>query len=376
MPLKCLRGEEEIFAFDVEDDAAWRRLRESNAEARDLRMPCCGAAVVLRTSPLGTRHFAHARRGPCSSAPETAEHLLAKRIVVEGIRRTAWSARTEQEGTTPDGERWRADVLASKGKAKVAVEIQWSRQDGEETLRRQDRYEAAGVRGLWLFRQIDLPMFFNVIPAFRLRFDAASKTFLVCLPSAIYHPKRIRPKDKDDPKWWGQMVELSKFAEGAVSGRLRFAPTLGATIPLEIHATPTTCRLCGKQTRLVTFMTLAASKVFPGHPNIPLSLRTLDGMLGGPELVERWLPASLLARNGIGPLRVRRSGLDVENRESYLSNGCVGCGAMQARWFEDRLSGEDEELALSVDVLFEAGLAAQLPNFRTHVERWWFDERD
>jgi competence protein CoiA len=374
--LKCLRGEEEIFAFDVEDAAAWKRLQESNAAARDLRMPCCGAAVVLRTSPLGTRHFAHARRGPCTSAPETAEHQLAKRTVVEGIRRTAWGVRTEQEGSAPDGERWRADVLAAKGKARIAVEIQWSRQDGEETLRRQDRYEAAGVRGLWLFRQFDLPMFLDVIPAFRLRFDAAAKSFSVSLPSALYDPGRIRPKDKDDPKWWSQTVELSKFAEGAVSGKLRFAPTLGATVPLEIHATPATCRLCGEQTRLVTFMTLAASKDFPGHPNIPISLRTLDGVLGGPEFVERWLPASLLAKNGIGPLRVRKSGLDIENRESYLSNGCVGCGAMQARWFEDRLSGEDEELVLSVDVVLDGAIAVQLPNFGSHINHWWFDERE
>lgn len=376
MPLKCLRGEEEIFAFDVEDEAAWKRLRESNAKARDLRMPCCGAAVVLRTSQLGTRHFAHARRGSCTTAPETAEHLLAKRIVVEGIKRTAWSVKTEQDGSTPGGECWQADVLATKGQVMVAVEIQWSRQDGDETLRRQDRYEASGVRGLWLFRQFDLPMFLNFIPAFRLLFDAASKSFSVALPSPTYHPKWIKSKDRDDPRWWSQTVELSRFAEGAVSGRLRFAPTIGATLPLEIHATPTTCRLCGEQTRLVTFMTLATSKVFPGHPNISISLRMLDGTPGGAEFIEKWLPATLLARNGIGPLRIRKSGLDVENRESYLSNGCVRCGAMQARWFEDRLSGEDEEFALSVDVLFEAGLAAQLPHFGTHFQRWWFDEWD
>ncbi len=375
MPLKCLRGEEEIFAFDVEDESVWKRLREANATARNLRMPCCGSAVVLRTSPLGTRHFAHARRGPCISAPETAEHLLAKRIVVEGIKRTAWSVKTEQEGSTPDGERWRADVLATKGQTRVAVEIQWSRQDGEETLRRQDRYEAAGVRGLWLLRQLDLPMFIDVIPAFRLAFSAASKSFSVSLPSVLYHPTRIKPREKDDPKWWGQTVELSKFAEGAVSGRLKYSPTIGATLPLEVHGTPTTCRVCGEQTRLVTFMTLAASKVFPGHPNIPLSLRTLDSVLGGIEFVERWLPASLLAKNGIGPLRVRKSGLDVENRESYLSNGCVGCGAMQARWFEERLSGEDEERILSVDVILDGALAIQLPNFDSHINHWWFDER-
>jgi competence protein CoiA len=375
MPLKCLRGDEEIFAFDVEDEVAWKRLRESNAEARNLRMPCCGAAVVLRTSPLGTRHFAHARGGPCQTAPETAEHLLAKRIVVEGIRRTAWSAKTEQEGTTPEGERWRADVLATKGKGKVAVEIQWSRQDHDETLRRQDRYEEAGVRGLWLFRQFDLPMFLNVIPAFRLRFDAASRSFSVSLPSALYHPMRIGPKDKEDPKWWGQTIELSKFAEGVVRGRLKFSPAIDATLPLEISATPTTCRRCGSTTKVVTDMRLAASKVFPGHPDIPLSLRALEEVVGGAEFLERWLPPTLLRRHGIGALKERRSGLDVENHGSYLSNGCVRCDALQARLFEDRLTGE-EELALSVDVVFEGGLAVQFRQFGSMLDRWWFDERD
>ena len=166
MPLKCLRGDEAIYAFDVESDEAWKGLRKRNAEAKDLRMRCCGASVVLRTSKLGTRHFAHARRDPCSTAPETAEHLLAKMAVVDGIRGTGWKALPEQEGRTPDGEGWKADVLAEKGKARVAFEIQWSRQDEAETERRQRRYADAGVRGLWLFRQHDFPTG-KETPAFR-----------------------------------------------------------------------------------------------------------------------------------------------------------------------------------------------------------------
>mgnify|MGYP002867031417 CR=1 FL=1 len=250
--------------------------------------------MVLRTSPLGTRHFAHARRGPCTSAPETAEHLLAKRVVVEGIKRTEWIAKIEQEGLMPDGERWRADVLATKGKAKVAVEIQWSRQDGDETLRRQDRYEEAGVRGLWLLRQHDLPIFADVLPSFRLIFAAKSKAFSVALPSPAYHPKWIKTRDRDESRYWSQTIELSRFAEGAVSGRLRFAPAIGAKLPLEVFTTPTTCQRCGEATKVVTFMTLAASKVLPGHPNILVSLRTLDGILGGEEVIGRWLPRNLL----------------------------------------------------------------------------------
>jgi competence protein CoiA len=165
MPLKCLRGDEEIYAFDTESDEAWESLRKGNAAEKYLRMPCCGAGVVLRTSKLGTRHFAHARRGPCETAPETAEHLLAKMAVVEGVKATAWEPLPEQSGRTPEGEEWRADVMAVKGKARVAFEIQWSRQDGDETDRRQRRYAEAGVRGLWLVFDGDTKEFAVLIPS-------------------------------------------------------------------------------------------------------------------------------------------------------------------------------------------------------------------
>lgn len=372
MPLKCLHGEDEVFAFDFDDESAWQALRETNAKQRNLRMPCCGAAVVLRTSPLGTRHFTHARRGPCTTAPETAEHLLAKRKVVEGIRRTEWKAKTEQEGTTPEGTRWRADVLATRGKARVAIEVQWSRQEAEETFRRQARYDDAEVRGLWLFRQHDFPVS-DFVPAFRLVFDGKSKSFSVLFPSPSYNPRRVKTRDRDDPRYWSQRIGLEDFAEGAVSGRLKFFPVINRTVPLDVFVTPATCRRCKTETRLVTGLVFAVSRVMPGHPDIPASLQSIGELFEGPQRLASWLPPSLLKRHGIGALRVRQSGLDVENHESYLSNGCVRCDAMQARWFEGSLEA-DEELALSVDVVFDALLAFYLPHIDHIVSRWWFDE--
>jgi hypothetical protein len=373
MPLKCLCGDDEVFAFDYEAASKWKALREANAKEGNLQMPCCGSAVVLRTSPLGTRHFAHARRGPCETAPEAVEHLLAKRKIVEGIRRTGWTAKTEQEGMTPEGERWRADVMATKGKNRVAIEVQWSRQHGEETLRRQHRYDDAGVRGLWLFRQHDFPVAQDV-PAFRLDFDDRLKVFFVLLPSPLFHPKWIKSRDKDEPRYWGQRIPLEDFVEGAVSGRLKFSPVIDRTVPMDVLVTPALCRRCKTKTRLVTGIVFAASRALPGHPDIPTSLFSLGELIGGPERVAALLPPSLLKRHGIGALRVRQSGLDVEGRQAYLSNACVNCDAMQARWFEDRLQ-QDEELALSVDVVFDALLACQLPHIDHIVSRWWFDVR-
>ena len=52
MPLKCLRGEREIYAFDVETDEAWEGLRKENAETKALRMPCCGAAMAVNRTSL------------------------------------------------------------------------------------------------------------------------------------------------------------------------------------------------------------------------------------------------------------------------------------------------------------------------------------
>src|SRR5262249_40274425 len=145
----------------------WQALKQQNRATRHLAMPCCVSQVVLKKSLRGIQFFAHKARGACSTAPETEDHLRLKQMAVEAARANGWDAATEVAGTTPSGEKWRADVLAQKGQHKVAVEIQWSNQSNEETLRRQKRYALSGIRCLWLFRQSRFPITSD-LPAARI----------------------------------------------------------------------------------------------------------------------------------------------------------------------------------------------------------------
>lgn len=153
MPLRCINtAGEPIHSFAMDTDQ-WAGLKAENKADKHLRMPCCGRGVVLKTSPLGTRFFAHSRRGECESKPESAEHLMLKSQVAMAIAAAGWEVATEVRGHSSEGDLWIADVMATRGSQRFAVEIQLSKQSHEVTVDRHFRYRASGVRCLWLFRQ-------------------------------------------------------------------------------------------------------------------------------------------------------------------------------------------------------------------------------
>lgn len=189
MPLKCFSGELELFAFQFNNEN-WELLREQNRKSKNLRMPCCSSGVVLKQSKLMTRFFAHARKGPCTTQPETPEHLLAKAEIAKAIEAAGWIATTECSGTSPSGNCWTTDVMARKEELQVAFEVQWSPQSDTETTQRQERYRESSVRGLWLFRQKDF-ISSKEIPAFKLSFNAEKDSFSVVV-CAGHYSMRIR----------------------------------------------------------------------------------------------------------------------------------------------------------------------------------------
>jgi Competence protein CoiA-like family len=289
MPLRCLDNGVSIHAFDLGSEE-WAALAETNRTRRHLVMPCCSAPVTLKKSRLGTQFFAHKAVGECTTAPETEEHLKLKQIAVEVARAHGWEAQTE----VAEGQLWRADVLATKGGAKVAIEIQWSPQTDEETLRRQRRYAESGVRGLWLLRQRKFAIDAE-LPAARV--EAGDDGFLAHLPGRDH------------------TLGLHDFLGAAFTRRLHFGVPANLPAKATINVGTLSCWACGADTDIVSSIAIAYGHEYrfgvPGlgeHPDLF-------------ALVRKHLPADA----GVGIIRPRQSRTQAR---AYLSNGCAHCDAL------------------------------------------------
>jgi hypothetical protein len=145
MPLSAyINGERQI--APLLDSSEWEALRATRPA---IELGCCRSRGFMRVSKLGTQHFVHARRSDaCTSAPESAEHLLLKSIILVAVRNASWDGDVEvcsQEGG------WRADVMASKDRLRVAFEVQLSTIPFFELAARQQAYSDSGVRGCWFY---------------------------------------------------------------------------------------------------------------------------------------------------------------------------------------------------------------------------------
>lgn len=151
MPIRVSSDQGDVHAFAMSTEQ-WQGLKASHkAKGLSLWMPCCKVPAIPKTSRRGNFFFAHARRGECTTADESPEHLYCKSLVAKAALDAGWTVTTERPGVCPAGEAWIADVFCEKGTAQLALEVQMSPQTDAETLRRQQRYKASGVRGAWFF---------------------------------------------------------------------------------------------------------------------------------------------------------------------------------------------------------------------------------
>lgn len=230
MPLSCRRNGRRI-STDELSDYEWRQLR-ANYRAFGLRMACCNREAIPKESTLGTPFFAHKRRGDCESASESAEHLAAKATIAKAAREAGWEAQVEARGEAPrTSESWVADVLCTRGRAKVAFEVQLSPQTEEEYRRRQRIYSASGVRTLWLHKRRRNSHQF-------LRGSDQESLPLVHLDAR--DPAQFTVHLERDSAG----IPLVTFIKGALDGALYWQETRPGRYTVEIETATTDCLSC------------------------------------------------------------------------------------------------------------------------------------
>lgn len=321
MPLRAILDGQPTSAYEL-DSVAWNALKGSY-KGSCLVMPCCPRQAIPKTSKLGVQYFAHARRGDCTSAPESEDHLLLKSLIAQVALQQGWQVTTEYAGSTPSGEPWVADVYCVNGSARIALEVQWSQQTLAEYQRRTKKYAESGVRCAWLFRLHGGKQHYRTdfiedyeLPYFGIRKDGGD-----------YVVSRYE-------------TGVPAFISGLLSGQLAWYPKVNEQLSMRVSFVEVTCWKCHGQTSMASGL-----DVFTDTKTPLASLSFTD------PRAARWIAdqvhESLLRQHGIGPIRERHS---KTAGGAYLSNGCVHCGALQGNHFiPGYWEGEGEGNSLTVD---------------------------
>lgn len=147
MPFRAFVDGEDVVSLHIEREA-WRAFAARAKAGEDVvRMVCCRAEGIFKISPRGRQFFAHkGQPKECLWKSESPEHLELKATVHDAIRSVdGWQAAIEASGAD-----WRADVLATRGRAQIAFEVQLSAQGQAITWLRENRYESASVLPWWI----------------------------------------------------------------------------------------------------------------------------------------------------------------------------------------------------------------------------------
>ncbi|TWO68084.1 hypothetical protein FN976_24420 [Caenimonas sedimenti] len=223
MPFSALSPDGPISILGA-DITTVENMRRRNREEACFTAKCCGAPLVIRTAQGKLPHFVH-KTVPDSCAGErgeSPEHRRLKAVIAKEAESTyEWDVETEAIGRDAETQKvlWRADVLAAKNKSAVAFEVQLSQADFDDMRRRQARYKASGVRGLWFVRTKKGFPASKELPIFAVETDRNGDW--VSLATAWDRPEMWRYADG------AESMELSEFVRSALDGNLKWAPFEG-----------------------------------------------------------------------------------------------------------------------------------------------------
>lgn len=196
----------------------WEAIHRSRPSAQ-LTCPECGYRVQPKLSPLKLRYFAHFPGAvACAlAAQESMAHHLLKLELATSARQAGWEAELEVSGP---GRVWRADVLATDGNRRIALEAQLAPITSDHIRGRTERMAADGVPSVW-FSDRPRPPWLGVVPSARLETNEEGPAVVEGL--AVFA----------DPAWTpSQPVPLTWFMTQLRTGEVHpHRPTLRMATP-------------------------------------------------------------------------------------------------------------------------------------------------
>lgn len=303
MPLSCLRAGETLATFHLTDNE-WTEIRTTYRNM-GLSMRCCSSRAIPKVSRLGTRFFAHQSRAACQSGPESPEHLKAKFLIAESARAAGWDACVEEPGCDPDGNTWIADVLCTRGSAKLAFEVQLAPQSPDQYQARQSRYQRSGVRCLWLTKLRRIGSAIEALPPTKE------------LPHVLLDVKEQPNPIVHVGNSYEASVPLPDFVKGALAGDLFWAETRPGTRVVEIQIASISCWKCDQSIKAVRGYVI-------NNYFVPLAVVSdRDGLAKFISALRQGMPE-------ITPISLKYSGT---LQTKYFAAACPFCSALLGDWF-------------------------------------------
>ncbi|OAL78410.1 hypothetical protein AY606_08225 [Acinetobacter sp. SFB] len=339
----------EIYSFMLNDEQ-WDRLKDKYKNL-SIHMPCCQTRAIPKKNKLGTQYFAHHPSSNCSvHSGESREHQFCKYLILKHLHENGWNVTPEFRGQTPSGEIWIADIYAEKNKAKIVIEIQWSPQSIEETKRRQDKYATSGIRAVWFMRTtpknkwdvLDYQSY--ELPAFSIWLD--KETRLLTASGAFNN------WDSSD------LVEIDfiQFFETLMKGGIQYSLKSESTRFMQLAMNIVKCWKCKKSTNLIMDI-----NYFIHHEDKLIKIERLgleqlsqphSELLNDPTLLQNYQYGFIIKR------------FSKTRGETYLSNGCFHCDAMQGAHFSYR--ERDEE-----NMIYSQYIEVKIDH-ETKIDGLWF----
>lgn len=355
MPLRAVIENKEVissFLTKNEWEELKNRVKENNIKVIIAQTSKNG---YLRISKKGLQHFVHKNgEKPDGWKPESPQHLLAKNEILLGCQDAGWNAVPEYAENE-----WIADIIASKGSHRIALEVQWSNQTYERTIERQEKYNQDKVRACWFFKKLpkELSKWSNSLsadkslPLFKID-EEENGEFLV--------------------EFYNQKIALRKFTFSLLSGEIKYCNNVKAKLKQKITANffKTNCWKC-KAEQNAYFI----SGDFDSECGINVSIENrmwdnnnLEYDSQVLEAVSNFLKTEKGTHIKLGKIKSRYSHT---TKSSYMSFGCYKCDSIFGDFY---LSKESFNARVYEEIDEELEIEYKAINIKEENPHWCFSK--